>query len=193
MTFFYQLCEASSLAILSALEEALDLPTGTFQSRCRPHNASELRLNHYPSISLEEIRSGGTNRIWPHFDLGVITLLFTDGIGGLEFQDRHNASSETFIPVEPESQSEMIVNISETMQRWTQDNLPAGLHQVTIPRSMRSQVDGVLPERFSIAYLCKADRNASVGALSQFIKDGKPNYEDITALEYHQKRLLTAY
>lgn len=84
----------------------------------------------------------------------------------------------------------MVVNISETLQRWTNDRLPAGLHRVTAPRGM---VDGMIPERYTVAYFCKADRNAPVGSLPPFCVGAPRKYEDMTALEYHQQRLTSAY
>lgn len=193
MEEYYKICEQESLRIMQALEVALELPTGTFTERIASDvNASELRLNHYPPISLSDMRKGNVNRIWPHFDLGVVTMLFVSDVGGLEVEDRTRRGS--FIPVECESRYEMIVNISETLQRWTNEVLPAGLHQVTIPRAMKDKAEGIVPERFSVAYLCKAHRSALVGSLPQFKGvDSCEKYEDITALEYHQKRLLAAY
>ena len=193
MEGYYSICKRESLQIMQALEEALHLPAETFRERIAGGlDASELRLNHYPPISLEDMRRGSTQRIWPHFDLGVITMLFVSSVGGLEVEDRQRHGS--FIPVECESRYEMIVNISETLQRWTNEVLPAGLHRVTIPRNMSDMAEGVIPERFSIAYLCKAHRSALVGSLPQFKSmESSEEYEDITAVEYHQKRLLAAY
>lgn len=189
----FEKLEHISAVIMEALEVGLELPQGSFLDRItHDRNASELRLNRYPAIDIEEIRGGGVSRIWPHFDLGVITLLFQDSVGGLECENRQQAGA--FHWVESNSQSEMIVNISETLQRWTNNALPAGLHRVNVPKHMELQEKGMLPERFSMAYFCKADRAASVGPLSQFApKDGKSTYEDITAIEYHQQRLLSAY
>jgi isopenicillin N synthase-like dioxygenase len=168
---------------------------GTFNSRItHASNASELRLNHYPPVSASTLRGGQVSRIWPHFDLGVITLLFTSSVGGLEVEDRLAPEPQTFIPVEPESQEELIVNISETLQRWTNDKLPAGLHRVSFPQGLAETGDRVeIPRRYSIAYLCKADRDSPVGSIPAFAEGDVPKYEDITALEYHRSRLLAAY
>ena len=189
----FEKLEHISAVIMEALEVGLELPQGSFLDRItHDGNASELRLNRYPAIDIEEIRGGSVSRIWPHFDLGVITLLFQDGVGGLECEDRQQSGA--FHRVESSSQSEMIVNISETLQRWTNNVLPAGLHRVNVPKQMELQEKGMLPERFSIAYFCKADRAASVGPLSQFVSnDRKSTYEDMTAIAYHQQRLLSAY
>ena len=48
-----------------------------------------MRLNDYPAIEVEKIKTGNVSRIWPHFDLGVTTLLFQDEVGGLEFENRN--------------------------------------------------------------------------------------------------------
>ncbi|KAF3400026.1 hypothetical protein F1880_008079 [Penicillium rolfsii] len=192
MQSFYKSCERISFQLLEALELAMELPPATFQSRI--HNASELRMNHYPPINVESLREGSISRIWPHFDLGVLTMLWTAGASGLEFQNRLDTDGKSFIPVVPVSQYEMILNISETLQRWTNDVLPAGLHQVTTPPNLKGANEGVIPERFSIAYFCKANRETSVGTLPPFVHPVKgAKYEDITALEYHQSRLRTAY
>ena len=185
--------EQASTQIMKALEMALELPHGTFLDKItHNHNASEFRFNHYPAIDIETIKSGRVSRIWPHFDLGVITLLFQDKVGGLEFEDRE--ARGTFQRVECGAPSEMVVNVSETLQRLTNDRLPAGLHRVNIPSNMEGQETGTLPERYSIAYFCKADRNASVGPLRQFVsQDMSAKYKDVTAIEYHQQRLLSAY
>jgi isopenicillin N synthase-like dioxygenase len=187
--------ENTTADILSSLEEGLGVNPGTFNSKVtHEHNASELRLNHYPPVPAAILRSGQVSRIWPHFDLGVITLLFTSSVGGLEVEDRRSPESETFIPVVPEMEAELIVNISETLQRWTNDKLPAGLHRVSIPRELTETNDNSeIPRRYSVAYLAKADRQAPVGSIPVFATGEIPRYEDITALEYHRSRLLTAY
>ncbi|OJD40654.1 oxoglutarate iron-dependent oxygenase [Diplodia corticola] len=191
---FFHRCEKVSHDILHALELALDLPTGSFRDQCLP-NASEFRLNHYPAIAANDLNSGKVERIWPHFDLGVITLLFTDTVGGLEFQDREKP--DEFVLVDPAEKTEMVVNISETLQRWTAGALPAGLHRVTSPKAVAAlnEEDAVVPERYSIAYFCKAARDARVCPLQPFrAPDAVLGEADtMTALEYQQKRLLTAY
>jgi isopenicillin N synthase-like dioxygenase len=137
------------------------------------------------------MREKNINRTSPHFDLGVITLLFQDGIGGLEIQDRDRPGA--FMPVEPSVQSEMIVNIAETFQRWTSDVISASLHRVTIPESLKEAEGGIIDERFSVVYLCKADRDASVTPLKEFVTEKASKYGHISALEYHQQRLGLAY
>lgn len=181
---------AVTLNILKALELALGIPHGSFTARVS-NAASEFRLLHYPSIDVQAIRSGLVSRIWPHFDLGVITLLFQDAQGGLEMQDR---TTSRFVPVDPGSCGEMVTNISETLQRWTNGAINAGLHQVTVPEAMKTMEEGVMADRYSVAFFCKADRQASVGPMEFFLSETRPaEYKEMSAIEYQQQRLLTAY
>ena len=188
----YLTCEAISGQILSAMELGLGLPAGAFTNMCTHEaNASEFRLMHYPPIDLAEMRKG-QNRISPHFDLGVITLLFQDNVGGLEMEDR--ARPGEFVPVSPSAPADMVVNISETLQRWTNDVIRAGMHRVTLPPQLKEAEAATIPERYSITYFCKADRSVSLAPLPQFVsKERAPAYDNVTALEYHQRRLLAAY
>jgi isopenicillin N synthase-like dioxygenase len=187
----FSACHEVGTALLQAVAIALDLPVETFSAYCTGQ-ASEQRLNHYPAIRVNEMEQGTTSRIWPHADLGVLTCLFQDSVGGLEIEDRQNPGA--FFPLKPSAKSEMIVNVSETLQRWTNGVLPAGIHQVTVPHNLKGEADATIPERFSCAFFVKADRTADVGALSHFIKDGEgTKYGPMTALEYHVSRVASAY
>ncbi|KAF2226213.1 oxidoreductase [Elsinoe ampelina] len=177
--------------ILKALELAYSLPTGSFTDRCMD-SADELRFNHYPAMNVAEMDKGHVSRIWPHTDLGVITCLFQDDVGGLEIEDR--ASIGSFLPVVRGSAEEMIVSVSETLERWTNGKLKAGVHQVTIPAYLKGTVTGWVPARMSVPYFVKADRNASAGPLPEFLAGGEaPRFDEMTALEYHMHRVATAY
>ena len=102
--------------------------------------------------------------------------------------------SAEFSSIEIGSPSDLVVNVSETLQRWTNGHLPAGLHRVNLPGNMRNNPVGVIPARRSIAYFTKADRHASVGPLKAFVADSEAaKYQDMTAVEYHQQRLVSAY
>jgi isopenicillin N synthase-like dioxygenase len=193
MEIAFRMLEDISKVIVEAVEMALGLaPSSLLNKITHEKNASEMRILRYPEIELEEIRKGHVSRIWPHFDLGVITLLFQDGVGGLEFEDRTKPG--TFLRVDTGARSDLIVNVSETLQRWTNDRIPAGLHQVNVPESLKGRDKGTLPERYSITYFCKADRAASVGPLNDFVESGSMSkYKEMTAIDYHQQRLLSAY
>lgn len=193
MEHAFQNLERISANVMEALEVAFKLPHGTFLDKItHEKNACEFRLNHYPEIDVKELKSGVVSRVWPHFDLGVITLLFQDSVGGLEFENRKVPG--TFHPINFDTTPDLIVNVSETLQRWTNDRLPAGLHRVDLPQHVKENQDGIVPERYSIAYFCKANREASVGSLKQFVPEGtKPIYKEMLAIDYQMERLLSAY
>ncbi|TGJ87367.1 hypothetical protein E0Z10_g1409 [Xylaria hypoxylon] len=104
------------LTLLEALEISLGLKPESLKERSIP-NAADLRLTHYPEISINDMRTGHTSRIAPHSDWGIITLLFQDSTGGLEVEDRSRPGN--FFPVEPDDTTEMIVNAGDTLMRWT--------------------------------------------------------------------------
>lgn len=202
MTSGYDVLQRKSLEIIGAMELGLGIPSGTFANRCKP-DASEFRVLHYPQISFKTLNEGKVKRAWPHTDFGIITLLFQDSVGGLELQDRNH--SNKFIPVLPSASgisSEMVVNISDMMQRWTNDVIKAGVHQVSVPRSLASNdieradspIEGVVPERHSVIFFFKPHGETSAGPLSEFVTEKNPAaYDEITALGYQKRRTQILY
>ena len=180
--------------LLAILEAALKVPPETLTSRCS-RNDNELRMNYYPATTIEQIRNGHVRRNGAHTDYGVLTLLFQDRNGGLEFQDRRVPAPEVkFMPVTADDPYELIVNVADTLQRWTNDIVPAGLHQVTIPGGRRDELDGKLPERFSVAYFLKSNRDESVGSMPEFVSEKRPSkYEHLSAISYHKQRHAILY
>lgn len=181
-----------SLKIMEAMEVGLQFSPGTLVNRCIPA-ASEIRLNHYPVTNLATLTKN--KRTWPHTDFGIITLLFQDTVGGLELEDRKNPGS--FLPVtpgDPRAPTELVVNISNTFQRWSNNTIRAGLHQVTVPWAMKNKKEGFCPDRYSSIFFFKAHRECSVGVLPEFVCKDKPAaYDDITALQYQQRMTEVLY
>ena len=99
-----------------------------------------------------------------------------------------------FLHVTADDPYEMIVNAADTLQRWTNDIVPAGLHQVTIPGGRRGELRGKLQERLSIAYFMKTNREESVGSLPEFVSEKRPaKYEHLSAIDYHKRRHVVLY
>ena len=189
MQSFYECCSGVHSNILCALEMALQLPPNTLKKRCNI-NCSELRLNHYPACRVDDLREGVTNRISEHTDFGTLTLLFQDAVGGLEIEDQKNPG--VYMPVKQDNSTEMIVNVGDCLQRWTNDVLRSASHRVQLPPGFKE--DRVL-DRYSAAYFGKPNRDQSVAALEQFISDEQPQRYDpnMTALQYNQKKLSLTY
>ena len=65
----------------------------------------------------------------------------------------------------------------------------AGIHQVTPPPEMLDLEDGIVPERYSNVFFLKADRNAMMGPLPEFVSVENPaKYDNMTALEFQKHR-----
>lgn len=184
-------CQTLARDVLTAIELALEVPAGSFTS-CMDSRVDELRIQHYPPLSTEKLKTGKIKRCHPHTDFGFITLLFQDSTGGLEIEDRANGG---WLPVLPTGDpTEVGVYISDTLVHKTNGYLKAAVHQVTAPVSLKDKEEGVLPERYTIALFAKADRNANVGPLPQFITPARPQqFPDLTALQLHNKRVGQLY
>jgi isopenicillin N synthase-like dioxygenase len=141
MEDFYRQCDDVCLMLMKALEVAWGIEDGSLVARCVP-SATDLRLTHYPAIPVEEMQGGSTSRIAPHTDFSPITLLFQDSTGGLEVEDR---STNTFVPIPPTDVTEMIVNVGDTLTRWTNGKILGGIHQVTTPEAMKGEKGMMLP------------------------------------------------
>ncbi|KAI9148327.1 2-oxoglutarate-Fe(II) type oxidoreductase ppzD [Paramyrothecium foliicola] len=186
MVSFYDTCHQVHLKILQALATGLGFKPSFLQDLCQ-ENTSELRLNHYPKCQASAVQEGAM-RISEHTDFGTLTLLFQDSIGGLEIEDQSKLG--TYFPVEPQDQFEMIVNIGDCLQRWTNNKFRSTSHRVILSHNG----SGLIEDRYSVAYFAKPNRTQSVGPLPQFVKDGqKPKYTDITAWEYNQEKLVLTY
>lgn len=181
--------------MLEAIELGLALSPGSLGSRTFP-DASELRLNHYPTISKRELSATNTRRIWPHTDLGILSLLIQDDQGGLEFEDRTNPGS--FLPVLNEEHSDLIVNVSDMLERWTNGVLRAGLHRVIVPQQQQDkdagEIDCMLPNRYSVVFLFRPGEKNSAGPIEDFISKDRPAIcEEVSALVYLEKMNALVY
>ncbi|GAP86469.1 putative gibberellin 2-oxidase [Rosellinia necatrix] len=198
MESLYAELQQISERILSAIEMGLGLPPHQLTSCLKPVS-SEIRLNHYPSISLEKLAEGSIKRTWPHTDLGMISLIFQDQIGGLEIEDRSASGphGHSFVPVAPVNENgphQVVVVVSNTLQSLTNDVITAGRHQVSVPPTMKNQARGECPERYSAVFFLKAGRATSVAPLSQFVTDARPAaYKNVSALELQQNGTRKLY
>lgn len=185
MEHFYDQCHETHMQLLGAIARSVGLPATFLQNLCN-ENTSELRLNHYPPIDQEALKKGA-KRISEHTDFGTVTLLFQDSVGGLEVEDQ--AERGHYLPVTCDSRYEMIVNIGDCLQRWTNNKFRSTSHRVMLPPDAEYAND-----RYSVAYFGKPNRSQSVGSLREFAPaDGQVKYESITAWEYNQQKLVRTY
>ena len=189
MESFFDRCCNTQLQVLRALATAMKLPEAQFET-LHSRNDCELRLTHYPAIDIQKLRTD-TCRISEHHDWGTLTMVFQDSTGGLEFEEKTRLG--TFHPVESSSPTEVIINVGDCLQRWTDGALHSVWHRVKIPPGLEAQPDGLVAERHSVSFFCKPNRDASLLPLDGFGDREKHQYEDITAYEYNQRLLKTTY
>ncbi|ETS81754.1 hypothetical protein PFICI_06756 [Pestalotiopsis fici W106-1] len=193
MESFYEQCNDVCLTLMAALEVAWGIDDGSLVARCSP-SATDLRLTHYPEIEVNELQTGRNTRIAPHTDFGPVTLLFQDSTGGLEIEDRSNTTGNPFVPLPPTDTTEMIINVGDTLTRWTNGRITGGVHQVSVPEAFKDESGMIVPSRMSMAYLFKAARDTSVGPLPKFVSQDEPAiFPDITALEFQRWRNSIVY
>lgn len=180
--------------LLEAIALGLGIAQGSILSRAEP-NAAELRINHYPPISTQELTKTNTRRIWPHTDLGILTLLVQDSVGGLEFEDRRSPLGG-FLPVSDDSQADVLVNVSDMLERWTNGLLKAGLHQVSAPkdRAYENAEESLVPSRYSAVFSYRPGPEMSAGPMVEFVDDAHPNlFLEMTASEFLKEKNRALY
>lgn len=185
---FYEELLSTCHGLVTAIELGLHLPADALTVRCRP-DSSELRLNHYPSMPVAQLADDTiTRRIWPHTDTGIFSILFQDGVGGLMLENRQNAGK--WLKAGSEDVTEMVVIVANTLERWTNGLLRAGVHYVAAPWTTSDVAEdeatgGVAPERFSTVMFYRPGAGVSVGPTPEFVSPERPaQFEDMTALDY---------
>lgn len=151
---------------------------------------NQLRLLHYPSVSIDELQRDEIARIGAHSDFGSITLLMQDSAGGLEVESPNQPGVFTSaVPIE----GAIVVNAGDFLNRWSNDTIKSTIHRVLAPPNLTSE-DGMTPERYSIPYFCTADFGRTVDCLPGTYSEEKPKkYEPISAGDYIKFRLTQNY
>ncbi|XP_066297175.1 uncharacterized protein [Branchiostoma lanceolatum] len=139
-------------------------------------NGTNLRSLRYPPVpgvvKENQIRCG------EHTDFGCLSLLFQDN-PGLEVV---NLEGE-YVPAKPIPDT-CLVNIADTLQRWSADKLKSTRHRVVMPESEEER----RRVRRSLAFFCHCDGDAELKCL-----DGSDKYQSLLAREYINERISVSY
>jgi isopenicillin N synthase-like dioxygenase len=137
-----------------------------------------LRLLHYPA----EFSAGtpqGQAGAGTHTDYGNVTLLATDGVGGLQVKRRGGG----WIDVPP-LPGAFVCNIGDCLMRWSNDVYVSTPHRVLPPAL----------ERYSIAFFLDPNPDALVSAIPACVPEGETaRHAPITAGEHLRQRLVATY
>jgi isopenicillin N synthase-like dioxygenase len=132
--------------ILLCLQSSLKIENELFRKNHIKRNYT-MRLLRYPAI--EDSLKDGQARCGEHTDWGTVTLLFQEGVGGLEVQNRQGEWVAA-----PALKDCVLVNIGDMLQAWTEGKLVSTPHRVAAPS------DAAKVDRYSIALFAYADFSA---------------------------------
>jgi isopenicillin N synthase-like dioxygenase len=155
----------------------LGLEPDFFETRLDRPNAT-LRLLHYPPVAAP--LPDGQLGAGVHTDYGNVTLLATDGVGGLMVQDRSGRWLDA--PIIPGA---FICNIGDCLMRWSNDVYVSTPHKVVSPKGL---------DRYSVAFFLDPNPDAMVECLPTCIDAGRPaKYATITGADFLRSRLEPTY
>lgn len=171
---FYAQCLSLGLNVLKCLAIAMDLGDNFFDDITKKADP-QLRLIHYPPIEKKVLEQKGHARIYPHTDFGLCTLLFQDGVGGLEVDPFHTGNFKAALPIP----GTVLINIADLMQRLTNDRCRSTLHRVVSPKVCGD----ILPSRYSIPFFIHPDPEALIDPVVKEKGEVK-KYEAVNAGEW---------
>ncbi|CAL9225723.1 unnamed protein product [Arabidopsis halleri] len=159
------------VALALNLEENFFEKVGAFNDQ-----AAVVRLLRYPgelNSSVEETCGASA-----HSDFGMITLLATDGVAGLQVcrdKDREPKVWEDVAGIK----GTFVVNIGDLMERWTNGLFRSTMHRVV----------SVGKERYSVAVFVDPDPNCVVECLESCCSEtSPPRFPPVRAKDYFHER-----
>ncbi|XWS38615.1 hypothetical protein CRYUN_Cryun19dG0145900 [Craigia yunnanensis] len=135
-----------------------------------------MRLLHYPGevdSSKEEIYGASA-----HSDYGMITLLLTNGVPGLQVCREKSKQPRVWEDV-PSISGAFIVNIGDMMERWTNCLFRSTMHRV-VPTG---------EARYSVAFFVDPNKDCIVECLESCCTEScPPGFPPIRSLDYLEER-----
>jgi len=170
----YRAFERLAADLMRIFAVALELPEHHFQPLIDKH-FSILSVHHYPALTVAP--QPGQLRTGAHTDYGSLTILaMTEANGGLEAQ-RPDGS---WVPVQAQ-RGQLVVNLGDMMQRWTNDKWVSTMHRVVTPEKLGDATS----RRLSIGYFMHPNFDAEIACIPTCLAVGeRPRHPAITAGEH---------
>lgn len=182
LTCYFQTMDGLYLRLMKMIGVGLKLPDPDFFVKQCNDQHENLRLLHYHALPPDHPNKMIRGNV--HTDFGALTLLVQDSVGGLRVKNVDG----TWINVEPVPYS-IIVNVGDMLMRWSNDRLKATLHQVITPS--RFGPTDEIPERYSIAFFCNANKDTMIECLDTCQSECNPaKYPPVNAHAYLTQRLV---
>lgn len=152
----YRAMSGLASRLLSLMARSLNLPADYFESMIDRHT-SAMRALDYPGLDSADVAPTELGAS-AHTDYGTLTILEVDPKEpGLEVQGLDGS----WIPVMA-GPGQLIVNLGDAMERWTNDRWRSTLHRVVVPARRRQ----------SIAFFHNANWDAVIECLEPCRGDG---------------------
>ncbi|KAF3448299.1 hypothetical protein FNV43_RR09012 [Rhamnella rubrinervis] len=183
MDSFYSKILSAGERLLSLVALALNLNEDFFETTgALDRPTAVLRLLHYPAgdfgSSDEEILGASA-----HSDYGMITLLVSNGVRGLQVC-REKSNQPLVWEDVPHINGTFIVNIGDMMERWTNCLFRSTLHRV-IPCGQ---------ERYSLAFFLDPNEDFVVECIESCCNESSPpRFPPIRSGDYLKERLRLTY
>ncbi|MEP9386054.1 2-oxoglutarate and iron-dependent oxygenase domain-containing protein [Mesorhizobium sp. KR9-304] len=177
MLAYFDACQGLGRLLHRAFAVDLGLAPDFFEDKIdRP--MAVLRLLHYPPApGRTEVGQLGAGE---HTDYGCVTLLATDGVGGLEVRTRAGEWLKA-----PHVPGAFVCNIGDCLMRWTNDIYVSTPHRVVSPSGR---------ERYSIAFFLDPNPDADIACLPNCATAARPaRYAPIRGDAFLASRLSPTY
>jgi isopenicillin N synthase-like dioxygenase len=180
----YQACSDLAARTSALVFAALGLDDAAVADRLGDPTTSSMRLNHYtvgdpvPADERAGLADLSDVALGHHTDLGVLTLLIQDGVGGLQARSEEHG----WIDVEPRPGT-IVVNLADCMQVWTNDRYRAAVHRV-LP--MGDQ------DRMSVPYFSNPPRESVIEPIAA-LAGAAPVYRPFAFREFITARSADNY
>ena len=195
MKSFFLTCKDLHINVMRAIAMGMNLDSSFFDTYTSGGD-NNLRLLHYPPVKKSVfIDNPHQVRAGEHSDYGSITLLFQDGVGGLEVQ----SPKGTWVRATPIKDT-IVVNAGDLLQRWSNDMIRSTRHRVIQPPPKEEDMkdadnpDATFPARYSIAYFCNPNFDQRIEALpGTYEGESGKKYGGINSGDYLVMRLAATY
>ncbi|TKY55476.1 1-aminocyclopropane-1-carboxylate oxidase [Spatholobus suberectus] len=179
-SLFWKLLAAGK-QLLSLIAMSLNLDEDYFEKIGAVNKpAAFLRLLHYPGELGSDEQIYGAS---PHSDYGMITLLMTDGVPGLQICKEKFKQPQVWEDVS-HVEGALIVNIGDLMERWTNCLYRSTLHRV-MPTGK---------ERYSVAFFFDPPSDCVVECFESCCSESSPpRFPPIRSGDYLNERFRLTY